>query len=61
MFFREMERQRYLEWEKQRISDLENHYKKELESVTSMRERVKKLNTEFQSLVNIVAFCLIIE
>lgn len=47
-----MERQRYLEWEKQRIQDLENHHKKELEYVTAMRERSKKLNADYQSLVN---------
>lgn len=49
---REMERQRYLEWEKQRILDLENHHRKELEYVTGMRDRSKKLNTDYQSLVN---------
>lgn len=48
-----MERQRYLEWEKQRIQDLENHHQKELEFITSLRERYARLNSEYQSLVNI--------
>lgn len=46
-----MERQRHLEWEKQRIQDLQAHLQRELESVTGIRERSTALDTEYQTLV----------
>lgn len=50
---REMERQRHLEWEKQRIQDLQAHLQKELDSVIGIRERSIALDTEYQTLVKI--------
>ncbi|KAK7601140.1 hypothetical protein V9T40_008581 [Parthenolecanium corni] len=47
----EMERQRHLEWEKQRIQDLQAHLQKELDSVIGIRERSIALDTEYQTLV----------
>ncbi len=46
-----MERQRHLEWEKQRIHDLRTHLKKELDYVTLVREKTEKLDGEYQILV----------
>lgn len=51
-----MERQRHLEWEKQRIQDLETRLNKELEYVTSIRIKNTSLNNEYQSLVCSVVF-----
>lgn len=56
--YREMERQRYLEWEKQRIQDLKIRLKNETEIVTVMREKDATLNTEYQALVGIYILML---
>lgn len=50
-----MERQRHLEWEKQRIQDLQIHLNKELDIVSIMRNKNETLNTEYQTLVRINA------
>jgi hypothetical protein len=60
IFYREMERQRYQEWEKQRIQDLKIRLKNETELVTTMRERDNTLNTEYQALVRTVYRIIVI-